>query len=55
MPLSDHPPIINKNPLVGGESILRGNELGMEFKDEIKEEQLSYKSFLECGLCASTD
>ena len=28
--LSDHPPIIDKNPLVGGESILRGNESGMK-------------------------
>ena len=29
MSLSDHPPIIEKT-LVGGKSILRGNELGMK-------------------------
>ena len=28
MSLSDHPPIIDKKHLVGGESILRGNEQG---------------------------
>ena len=26
--LSDHPPIIDKKPLIGGESILHGNEQG---------------------------
>ena len=55
MSLSDHPPIIDKKPLVGGESILCGNESGMKFKDEIKEKQLYYSSFLEGGVCASVD
>ena len=53
--LSDHPPIIDKRPLVGGESLLRGNELGMEFKDDIKEKQLNYTTFLEGRVWASVD
>ena len=53
--LSDHPPIIDKNPLVGGESILCGNELVMKFKDEIKEIKLNYTTFLEGRVCASVD
>ena len=53
--LSDHPPIIDKNPLVGGDSILHGNELGMRFKDEIKVKQLNYISFLEGRVCACVD
>ena len=53
MSLSDHPPIMDKNPLVGGESILRGIEFGMEFKDEIKEKKLNYTTFLEGRVCAS--
>ena len=53
--LSDHPPIIDKNPLVGGESILHGNKSGMEFKDEIKEKRLNYTAFLEGRVCASVD
>ena len=55
MSLSNHPPIIDKNTLVGGESILRGNRWGMKFKDEIKEKQLNYTSFLEGGVCACVD
>ena len=55
MSLSDHPPIIDKKPLVVGESILRGNESGMEFKDEMKEKQLNYTTFLEGGVCASVE
>ena len=43
---SDHPPIIDKKPLVGGESILHGNDLGMEFKDDIKLKKLNYSTFL---------
>ena len=52
---SDHPPITGKNSLVGGEIILCGNELGMEFKDDIKEKQLNYTTFLEGRVCASVD
>ena len=55
MSLSDHPPIIDKKPLVGGESILHGNELGTKFKYEIKESQLNYTAFLEGGVCACVD
>ena len=55
MPLSDHPPIINKNPLVGGESILHGNESGVKFKHGIKEKQLNCTTFLEGRVCASVD
>ena len=40
--LSNHPPIIDKKPLVGHESILRGNESSMEFKDEMKENTKIY-------------
>ena len=54
MSLFDHPPIIDKNPLVCGQRILHGNELAMEFKDDIKE-KLKYASFLEGILCASVD
>ena len=55
MSLSDHPPIIDKKPLVGGESILGGNESGMEFKDEIKEKKLNYTTFLQGVICSSVD
>ena len=34
--LSDHPPKIDKKPLVGGESILRGNVSGMNLKMKSK-------------------
>ena len=53
MSLSNQPPIINKIPLVGGKSIIRGNELGMQFKDDIKEKKRNYTAFLEGGVCAS--
>ena len=53
MSLSAHLPVIDKNPLVGVESIFRGNELGMEFIDDIKENKLYYITFLEGGVCAS--
>ena len=55
MSLFDHPPIINKNPLVGVESILHGKELGMELKYDKKEKQLNYTTFLEGGVCAIVD
>ena len=55
MSLSDHPPIIDKKPLVCGEIILRGNESGVKFKDGIKEKQLNYTDFLEGKVCASVD
>ena len=50
MSLFYHPPIIGKNPLVGGKSMLCGNESGVKFKDGIKEKQLNYIGFLEGGV-----
>ena len=58
MSLSYHSPIIDKKTFVGGEGILHGNESGMRyylFKDEIKENQITYTSFIEGGVCACVD
>ena len=38
---SDHPPIIDKKPLVGGESILRGNERGKKLFKKFKRLKLN--------------